>query len=43
MAADEAFSGRVRPLGLDLIHGSHQQNFDKSEAAERVLRDLEHG
>jgi hypothetical protein len=27
---------------FELIHRNHQKNFGKSEAAERVLRDLEH-
>ncbi len=43
LATDQAFSNRIRPLGFDLINGGHQQNFGKSETAERVLRDLEHG
>ena len=29
-------------LGFELIHRNHQQNFGKSEAAERVLCDFEH-
>ena len=30
------------PLGFELIHRSHEENFRKSEAVERVLCDLEH-
>jgi len=30
------------PLGLELIHRGHQQNFGQTEVAQRVLRDLEH-
>jgi hypothetical protein len=30
------------PLGFELIDRDHQQNFCKSEVAERVLCDLEH-
>jgi hypothetical protein len=30
------------PLGFELIHRSHEQNFRESEAAERVLCDPEH-
>jgi hypothetical protein len=29
-------------FGFELIDRDHQQNFGKSEIAERVLRDLEH-
>lgn len=33
----------MRPLGLNLVNRSDQQDFGKTETAERDLRDLEHG